>query len=82
MPPGQLGANVEDRFRHRNFRPQTSLPMLLETRMVMIGFTSRERSPKDMLFDGMSPLGNVKGRHPHDLTGSHKVLGFWSVRVG
>ena len=82
MLPGQLRANVKNRFRHGYFHPQTGFPVLLEPRVVMISFASRKRPTKDVLFDGMSPLDNVKGRHPHDLTRSHKVLGFCCVHVG
>jgi hypothetical protein len=68
---GQLGANVKNQFRHSNFHPQTAFPVLPESLVVFIGFTSREHPPKDVLFDGMGPLGNVKGRQPHDRARSH-----------
>jgi hypothetical protein len=43
--------------------------------MVAIGFASRKRIPKNVLFDGMGPLGHMEGRQPHDRSESHTVLG-------
>ena len=82
VTPGQSGANVKDRIRQHCFQPKTSLPVLFEPFIVAISFDSRKRHSKDMLFDHMGPLGNVKGRQPYGLTGSHKPLGVRRVRVG
>ena len=49
--------------------------------MVLIGFTSRECPAKDVLFDRMGPLGDVKGGQRYDLTRCHKALSRRGVRV-
>jgi hypothetical protein len=72
---GQLGANLKGRFRQSGFHPQAALPVLLKSLMVAIGFASRKRIPKNVLFDGMGPLGHMEGRQPHDRSESHTVLG-------
>lgn len=79
---GKLGANVKDRFRHANFNPRSALTVLLKSLVVEIAFVSRKCPSKDVLFNGMSPLGNMKGSQPHDGAGSHALLCLPRVHVG
>jgi hypothetical protein len=69
VPPGQFGAMLKRRFWKRNLYPHTAVPVLLETLFEEVGFASGDHLAKHMLFDRVSPLGDVQGRHPHARSG-------------
>ena len=77
----QLGAHVEGRLRHGHFHPDTALAVLLKPLVVEIGFVPLKTAPIDVLLDGMSPFGHLKGCQPHDRIRSQPVLGVWAMHV-
>ena len=72
---GEAGAEREGRFGHGNLHPQPALPVLLKPLVAAIGLGSRDGFSKDVLFNGVSPLGYVERRQPDGRMGSHSALG-------
>ncbi len=71
---GKAGTKIEGRIRNRDFHPHAAVPVLLKSLVCQVGFASRNHPPKDVLLDGVGPLGHVKRRQPHGRLHCHPAL--------
>jgi len=64
VSPGQLGAMLKSLFWKSNFDPQPAVPVLLKALFEAVGFAPGDHFTKDVLFDSVSPLGDMQWRQP------------------